>query len=262
MAECKENVGRGIVSFPCYLEPGHDGPHVSHENVPSQHARRAWEVAVELESLENAVVNPRTPQSFPPRQVPHPEAESLGQFQGTPKTSQTGLMESGAPVEERSTAPLTTVDTSHGAPTGPVRPRVVSQTTPLWADAPVEPPVEPKQVSAPTKTREGDQPLPVVNDESFVQDLVIADFEARKAVGIERYGTPLQAFNGRNVDLDLYEELLDATTYLKQKLVERESMAETVVELHRALEGLLGAELPLAIYERLELLYTGLRVNG
>jgi hypothetical protein len=132
----------------------------------------------------------------------------------------------------------------------------------LWADAPVEPPVEPKQVSAPTKTREGDQPLPVVNDESFVQDLVIADFEARKAVGIERYGTPLQAFNGRNVDLDLYEELLDATTYLKQKLVERESMAETVVELHRALEGLLGAELPLAIYERLELLYTGLRVNG
>jgi hypothetical protein len=102
----------------------------------------------------------------------------------------------------------------------------------------------------PTKQREGDQLLPEVNDQPFVQDKVIedlsrgeyfisiedtqswnaewvgdlkrmiADVEARKAIGIERYGTPLQAFNGRDVLQDLYEELIDAATYTKQALIE------------------------------------------
>jgi hypothetical protein len=72
--------------------------------------------------------------------------------------------------------------------------------------------------------REGDsQELPVPNDQPFVQDLVIADIEARKALGIRRYGTALQAFNGRDALLDAYEEAMDLTIYLKQALVERET---------------------------------------
>lgn len=72
------------------------------------------------------------------------------------------------------------------------------------------------------KLRPGDQPLPIVNGQPFVQDAVIADIEARKQVGIERYGTPLQPFNGRDALRDAYEEAIDLTMYLKQLLIERD----------------------------------------
>ena len=74
--------------------------------------------------------------------------------------------------------------------------------------------------------REGDsQELPVVNDLPSIQDLVIRDIEKRKALGIRRYGTVLQPFNGRDALLDLYEEILDSLMYCKQLLVERELMS-------------------------------------
>lgn len=74
----------------------------------------------------------------------------------------------------------------------------------------------------PTKTREGDQPLPSRNDLPCVQDMVIADIEARKRVGIQRYGTVLQPFNGRNALLDAYQEAIDLAIYLRQLLYEQE----------------------------------------
>lgn len=75
----------------------------------------------------------------------------------------------------------------------------------------------------PTKQREGDQPLPIVNELPFIQDQVIADIEERKQVGIKRYGTPLQAHNGRDALQDAYEEALDLCMYLKQMIVERDN---------------------------------------
>lgn len=74
----------------------------------------------------------------------------------------------------------------------------------------------------PTKTRAGDQPLPVVNDHPFVADALVAFIEARKQLGIERYGTPLQPHNGRDALRDLFEELVDAATYAAQLLIERD----------------------------------------
>ena len=71
--------------------------------------------------------------------------------------------------------------------------------------------------------REGDsQPLPKLNDLPDIQSMVIADIEARRQVGIERYGTALQPNNGRNALQDLYEELVDAAMYIKQFLVEQD----------------------------------------
>ncbi|WP_345154032.1 hypothetical protein [Micromonospora maritima] len=49
---------------------------------------------------------------------------------------------------------------------------------------------------------------------------VRADLVDREQLGIERYGTFLQAFNGRDCLLDAYQELLDLAVYLKQALVE------------------------------------------
>jgi hypothetical protein len=71
------------------------------------------------------------------------------------------------------------------------------------------------------KTREGDQPLPIKNDSPFIQDEVIKDIEQRKQIGIERYGTPLQPFNGRDALQDAYEEAIDLCMYLKQLILER-----------------------------------------
>lgn len=86
-------------------------------------------------------------------------------------------------------------------------------------------------MSEPTKQWPGDQPLPVVNDLPFVQDAVISDIEERKLLGIERYGTPLQAHNGRNVLQDLYEELIDGAMYAKQLLLEQEDTGVSEMKL-------------------------------
>jgi hypothetical protein len=48
----------------------------------------------------------------------------------------------------------------------------------------------------------------------------IADMRARHELGVKRYGTPLQPFNGRNSKLDLYEEMLDATAYAANDALE------------------------------------------
>lgn len=73
------------------------------------------------------------------------------------------------------------------------------------------------------RQRPGDQPLPVPNDSLDVQSMVIADIERRREVGIERYGTPLQAHNGRDALRDAYEEALDLACYLRQVLAERDT---------------------------------------
>jgi len=67
---------------------------------------------------------------------------------------------------------------------------------------------------------ERDQRLPVPNDGIPIHDLVAHDLELRMHHGTIKYGTPLQAFNGRNALLDAYEEALDLAVYLKQRLVE------------------------------------------
>ncbi len=69
------------------------------------------------------------------------------------------------------------------------------------------------------------QPDPIPTNETPIVDLVMADLWKRKAVGIKRYGTPLQASNGRDALLDAYEEALDLVVYLRQEL-ERRSIAE------------------------------------
>lgn len=61
---------------------------------------------------------------------------------------------------------------------------------------------------------------PTPNNHPCIQDLVIKDIQDRKKVGIERYGTVLQPFNGRSALMDAYQEALDLAVYLKQLLYE------------------------------------------
>lgn len=69
------------------------------------------------------------------------------------------------------------------------------------------------------------QPSPTPTDGPSMHDLVIADMEARKAFGLRKYGTLLQAHNGRDALRDLYDELLDAIVYVRQLMEERGDQA-------------------------------------
>ena len=65
------------------------------------------------------------------------------------------------------------------------------------------------------------QPEPKAAPGRAIWSLVIEDMETRDLVGREKYGVPLQAGNGRDALLDLYQELLDAVVYTRQALEER-----------------------------------------
>ena len=68
-------------------------------------------------------------------------------------------------------------------------------------------------------------PEPEPNDgKGDVWKLVINDMIDRRSSGINKYGKPLQAHNGRNSLVDAYQEILDAAVYLRQKIQEEESV--------------------------------------
>lgn len=69
---------------------------------------------------------------------------------------------------------------------------------------------------------EHDQPMPTPNDGPIVQELVLEDIRHRLEIGIQRYGTGLQAGNGRDMLRDAYEEALDLAIYLRGCLLERD----------------------------------------
>ena len=67
------------------------------------------------------------------------------------------------------------------------------------------------------------QPIPKPGKEGITQ-LVIADLLEREKRGIAKYGRTLETHNGRNALVDAYEEALDLAQYLKQEILERESL--------------------------------------
>lgn len=41
-------------------------------------------------------------------------------------------------------------------------------------------------------------------------------------MGLEKYGTKLEAFNGRDALMDAYQEAIDMVMYLRQAILERD----------------------------------------
>lgn len=64
------------------------------------------------------------------------------------------------------------------------------------------------------------EPAPNHNDSRPIWELVIEDMRARDNAGRQKYGTPLQANNGRNPLVDAYQESLDFCVYLRQAIEE------------------------------------------
>ena len=67
-----------------------------------------------------------------------------------------------------------------------------------------------------------EQHPPIHNEKPAVWDLVLKDMADRDQMGRQRYGTPLQPFNGRDSMVDTYQELLDAVVYFRQMIYERD----------------------------------------
>lgn len=73
----------------------------------------------------------------------------------------------------------------------------------------------------------GGQPAPThIPGGPSMHDLLVREIEKRKALGLSRYGTILQAGNGRNALQDLLDELIDGCVYLMQEIEERRLRVE------------------------------------
>ena len=79
------------------------------------------------------------------------------------------------------------------------------------------------------KNRPEDQEMPVPNDLPSMHDAAVEAIQARKALGVSRYGVALQPANGRNAIQDLAEEVVDAAVYAAQVVWEQDNPAETYV---------------------------------
>lgn len=90
------------------------------------------------------------------------------------------------------------------------------------------------------RQRPGDQPLPTEGQED-VQAALIREIEARRELGKQRYGRPLQTFNGRDALRDLLDELLDGATYAMQVRMEiaarQDRVDRALAEHHADWEG-------------------------
>lgn len=69
------------------------------------------------------------------------------------------------------------------------------------------------------------EPAPKPNGNPHLWSLVIRDMLDRNSAGVEKYGTALQAGNGRDALMDAYQEALDLCVYLRQAIEERCGMA-------------------------------------
>jgi hypothetical protein len=67
------------------------------------------------------------------------------------------------------------------------------------------------------------QQNPLKNNNPVIQELVMFDMQGRLSLGLERYGTGLQAHNGRDMLRDAYEEALDLCVYLRGAMYERDN---------------------------------------
>lgn len=197
MAECGKLVGKGVVNYPCIVARDHTGPCMSPDNAASVRTREAWDKAVlrEMQAHPVVVVRPdgtteqATGQIRELREGYHPDPPVvMRQVEGAlPPVAMPQVMSHPPPTAPPWGAGLRALDREEKA-----------------ADR-------------------GGQPVPIHQEgEPSMHDLLMAEVEKRKSLGLSRYGTILQANNGRDALQDLLDELIDGCVYLMQLIRERD----------------------------------------
>jgi hypothetical protein len=85
------------------------------------------------------------------------------------------------------------------------------------------------------------QPAPKAADGPHIVDIVINELHTRKLHGLDKYGVPLQAHNGRSALQDAYEEASDLTLYLRQALEEERSIEQRLMEEREKIAAYVGS---------------------
>lgn len=242
---CGARVGRATVTYPCSLPSGHEGPHYAIENVASRQERDRWEQARRHEASPLAQFQgpaQTTAERYTERSSVTPVPQSEAVLRADAAEAHHRLALGDIPVHASAAIPE---DAFALAPT-PAGTTVVNVrlmqtedraevqfsdgTSKIVALTRIE-----EAVEAPTKQRPGDQPLPTSEpSEHDVQSLVIADIEARRQVGIKRYGQGLQTFNGRDTLLDAYEETLDQAVYLRSLMEAQRATLDHLIDVSDA----------------------------
>lgn len=86
------------------------------------------------------------------------------------------------------------------------------------------------------------EPPPTATDGPSMHDLVCDDLQERKRFGLAKYGTTLQAHNGRRSLVDAYQEALDLAAYLRQALEEHGDYAALDDLYRKAVQARVVAE--------------------
>lgn len=101
-----------------------------------------------------------------------------------------------------------------------------------------ERPQDPPPMRPDRAGREDDQPLPVPGSgRDVLAELVVLvppALQARRAIGIRRYGRPLEPWNGRDVHQDLDDELFDALAYARAAKLERKDLERDLAAARQA----------------------------
>lgn len=265
MASCGQMVEGQTVAFACDLDAGHEGPHRAYENARSVRERTRWEAAQKTEQARSDLSQFQGPAQTTAERY----TEGATAVPGTPPRRVTE-MAGDRPEIEAAERPVVYEEGEDGSATfaevGGQRyidcPNCLgvmqihtedgsalcgSCGLALEAGSWDHP-----GIGEPTKQREGDQPLPTQNDGDYVQDriiakinavrgmgaltneqadLLISQMEDSKTVGMQRYGSALQTFNGRDALQDAAEEARDLYVYLNSLIQAREAQRETLVEV-------------------------------
>lgn len=83
--------------------------------------------------------------------------------------------------------------------------------------------------------RPDSQPLPTTSDRASAHDLLINFVAKRKDLGLRRYGSLLQAGNGRDSLRDALEEVVDLAAYLVAWTEARDEVLELLGQLRATL---------------------------
>lgn len=257
MSTCRKMVeGKGAgVAYPCDLglPEGHDGPCAAKEKPGSVAIRRTWEAerAVDGGSLGIEAFQVETrPADYVENPAPYPGERG---FPHLPREWQVHVRQSDmtewawVPIAKRwmpvhegevseavlASAPRTiTVQLPDGSREQRV---VLPRETVVEGGRVLDEPEDYADAGGGRVRRVEDQPPPE-ESEGDVWAEVIEDMVERRQVGIERYNTPLQRFNGRDAMVDAYQEALDLLVYLRQASGEREIIKALYARIYASLD--------------------------
>ncbi len=265
MAACGKMVGKGYIAHPCEVlinQNGvHDGPCMSRDSQPSVHARQEWQKSQdELAQFQHE----GTPTSFMTEGggKAHPDHQRtyIPGLRGAVDNRAgrwavcLGYEDEWFPLVDYATDDGVTMDTlpqyvvkggetvlmvdSRREQPGGIQAQAQAFAIGGYTFIPAprnRPPTgntvlgdwDKATAANPDAVSTLEEPPPTPGEGDVWLD-IISDMSTRREYGIEKYGQPVQPFNGRRALKDIYAEQLDMIVYMRQEITERAAIANLI----------------------------------